>query len=187
MKHRQALQAHISCYHVRALSSEQGETLSDTPNTLGQGNMLRRVQGAIGLEALSRGCGQAHFVEMDPWVVKKCLGPNITAVKMNSECVVHQAKAEDFLQRGLQAGSFAGGAFDFVSVTPPYMLVSYPEIYDLLENSPLLHERSVVIVEYAKQNVKEIRRRMGSLSLLKSRRYGRTYLAIYGNSSAVSV
>ena len=141
------------------------------------------VQGAIGLEALSRGCGQAHFVEMDPWVVKKCLSPNIRAAKLNDDCVVHQVKAEDFLQRGLKAGSFAGGAFDFVSITPPYMLVSYPEIYDLLEDSPLLHERSVVIVEYAKQNIKDIRRHVGRLRLLKSRRYGRTYIAVYGNNS----
>ncbi len=51
-------------------------------------------------------------------------------------------KAEDFLQKALKlpSGRFAGGAFDFVSVCPPYMLVSYEELYDLLEKSPLLHE-----------------------------------------------
>jgi 16S rRNA G966 N2-methylase RsmD len=124
---------------------------------------------------------------MDPWVVKKCLNPNISAAKLNNESVVHQAKAEEFLKRGLKAGSFAGGAFDFVSVTPPYMAVSYPEIYDLLESSPLIHERSVVIVEYSKQNIQDIRRHVGNLSLLKSKRYGRTYIAIYGNNSGVSV
>lgn len=140
------------------------------------------LQGAIGLEALSRGCGQVHFVEMDPWVVKKCLNPNIKSTKLNTQCVVHQVKAESFLERGRKAGSFAGGAFDFVSVTPPYMLVSYPEIFDLLENSPLIHDKSVVIVEYAKQNIKDIRRHVGSLSLIKSRRYGRTYIAVYGNN-----
>jgi 16S rRNA G966 N2-methylase RsmD len=72
-------------------------------------------------------------------------------------------------------------------VTPPYMLVSYPEIYDLLESSPLIHAGSVVMIEYSKQNIKDIRRHVGSLSLLKSRRYGRTYIAVYGSNSAVSV
>jgi 16S rRNA G966 N2-methylase RsmD len=137
------------------------------------------LQGAIGLEGLSRGCAQAHFVEMSPWVVKRCLGPNIQAANFGSQSVVHQMKAEDFLRRSFKGMSFAGGPFDFISVTPPYMLVSYPELYDLLDKSCLLHERSVLIVEYAKQNIPDIRQHVGKLSLLKSRRYGRTYLAVY--------
>lgn len=27
--------------------------------------------GSVGLEALSRGCAEAHFIELDPWVCKK--------------------------------------------------------------------------------------------------------------------
>ncbi len=38
------------------------------------------------------------------------------------------------------ATNLPSGAFDFVSVCPPYLLVSYEELYDLLDVSPLIHE-----------------------------------------------
>lgn len=33
--------------------------------------------GPVGLEALSRGCREVHFIEMDPWVTRNVLGKNI--------------------------------------------------------------------------------------------------------------
>ena len=60
-------------------------------------------------------------------------------------------KAEDFLRRVATTPRAAGGAFDFVSVCPPYLLVSYEELYDLLDVSPLLHPGSVVLVEYPRR------------------------------------
>jgi 16S rRNA G966 N2-methylase RsmD len=134
------------------------------------------------MEGLSRGCSVAHFVEMDNWVISKCLNPNLRSTGLVNRAAVHCMKVEDFLRRALAVPSFAGGPFDFVSITPPYMLVSYTEIYDLLDNSSLIHPRSVVIVEYAKQNIPEIRNIVGPLQLVKSRRYGRTNLAIYAAS-----
>ena len=44
---------------------------------------------------------------------------------------------------------------------------------------PLLQE-SIVIVEYPKKLASLVRERMGPLEKLRDRRYGRTYLAIYG-------
>ena len=49
-------------------------------------------------------------------------------------------RAEDFLKAALRVERFAGGAFDFISVCPPYLLVDYNELYDLLENSPLVRQ-----------------------------------------------
>ena len=103
---------------------------------------------------------------------------------------------------------------------PPYELVDYNEIYDLLHDSPLLHEasaagraggpggeafllsrrgesptcnlsnicppaclpaqESIVIVEYPKKLASLVRERLGPLEKLRDRRYGRTYLAVYG-------
>jgi hypothetical protein len=59
---------------------------------------------------------------------------------------------------------FAGGAFDFISVCPPYLLVSYPELFKLLEGSPLLHERTILFVEYPRQLMSQIPDTLGSLS-----------------------
>ena len=47
-------------------------------------------------------------------------------------------RAEDFLRTAARLERFAGGAFDFISVCPPYELVDYNELYDLLEASPLV-------------------------------------------------
>lgn len=63
---------------------------------------------------------------------------------------------------------------------PPYLLVSYEELYDLLEVSPLLHPGSIVVVEYPQSLKKLIRPRMGPLKRLRDRKYGRTLVAIYG-------
>ena len=143
------------------------------------------MQGAVGLEGLSRGCEEAHFIEMDPWIVKKCLAPNITSTGFASQSVVHTMKCEDFLLRAKSAPGFAGGAFDFISVTPPYLLVSYPQLFDLLEGSQILHDRTVVIIEYSRQNRPDIRDKIGNLSLVRDRKYGRTLLAIYANQAAL--
>ncbi|KAI3438534.1 hypothetical protein D9Q98_000962 [Chlorella vulgaris] len=136
--------------------------------------------GAVGIEALSRGVGQCHFVEMSPWVVGNCLMPNLETCDVEGAAVVHTGKAEDFLRRAQQLSRFAGGAFDFMSVCPPYELVDYEEIFDLLHDSPLLHEESIVIVEYPKKLASLIRDKLGPLEKLRDRRYGRTYMAIYG-------
>lgn len=136
----------------------------------------------MGLEGLSRGCGEGHFVEMDPWVIGKCLNPNIEAAGLKDQVIVHQSSVEHFLRRSLEVPLFAGGAFDYISVTPPYMMVSYSDLYDLLNQSALVHDRSVVIVEHAAQNKPEVRQTIGPLQLVKSRRYGRTFLALYANT-----
>lgn len=63
---------------------------------------------------------------------------------------------------------FAGGAFDFISMCPPYLLVSYPELFKLLEGSPLLHDRTILFVEYPRQLMSEIPDTLGALSKVRS-------------------
>lgn len=55
--------------------------------------------GSVGLEALSRGAAQCHFVEADAWVTKKILGKNIQSCGFSGASVVHSTKAEDFLKK----------------------------------------------------------------------------------------
>jgi 16S rRNA (guanine(966)-N(2))-methyltransferase RsmD len=137
--------------------------------------------GAVGIEALSRGCSEAHFVELSPWVVSNCLQPNLEKCGVEGESIVHTTRAEDFLKRAATVPRFAGGAFDFISVCPPYEAVSYTELYDLLEESPLIHDTSIIVVEYPKKVIHEIRDRIGPLVKLRDRKYGRTYIALYAS------
>merc|ERR1712078_10615 len=96
--------------------------------------------GSVGLEALSRGCSECHFVEMDGWVVRECLRPNIAEV-------------------------------------------SSTELLAALARSPLLHARSWLLVEYAKENADEIPDALGPLEICADRRFGRTFIALYGPSA----
>jgi len=142
--------------------------------------------GSIGIEALSRGAREAHFVEMDAWVARRVLSRNIAACGFERRAVTHTTRAEDFLRRAQGSPRFAGGAFDFVSVCPPYLLVSYPELFDLFEGSPLLGPSTVALVEYPKQLSHEVRATLGPLRRVRDRKYGRTYLALYAGGATAA-
>lgn len=55
--------------------------------------------GSVGLEALSRGARECHFIEADPWVTRKILGRNIDTCGFKRASVVHVTKAEEFLKK----------------------------------------------------------------------------------------
>ena len=158
--------------------------------------------GSVGLEAMSRGVGVCHFVEMDPWTVREVLTKNINKAGMKDEAVIHTMKAENFLlnakcvqermmvtandqggvaeQQPLLRTPYAGGAFDFLSVCPPYKLVDYPSLLDSLATSPLIMPSTYVLVEHAKEDTNAIQDELGPLIKLRERKYGRTYIVIYG-------
>lgn len=45
--------------------------------------------GAVGLEALSRGCQECHFIEMDQTVARDSLARNIAECGLTSQATVH--------------------------------------------------------------------------------------------------
>ncbi|KAK9837565.1 hypothetical protein WJX74_000359 [Apatococcus lobatus] len=126
--------------------------------------------GAVGLEALSRGCSQASFVELDSWVVDKVLEPNLESCGMLQNASIHCMRAEDFVRRSAAGSGRLQKSFDFISVCPPYLQVSYPELFDLLEASSLLHANTVLILEYPKQLAHEMRPQLGPLHKIRDRR-----------------
>ena len=133
--------------------------------------------GAVGIEAMSRGVGEGHFVELSDWVVNNCLSKNIENCKVHDRAVIHTMKAEEYLKR---AASFPTTTpFDFISVCPPYELVSYPELYNLLEASTLIGENTIVLVEYPQKVREHIHDTLGPLTKVRDRKYGRTLLALY--------
>lgn len=71
--------------------------------------------GALGLEALSRGAGRAHFVELSSRSVR-ALRDNARALGAEADLAIHQVDALRFIAN-LQAG-----AFDVAFADPPYRL-----------------------------------------------------------------
>ncbi|XP_057991878.1 uncharacterized protein LOC110673849 isoform X2 [Hevea brasiliensis] len=103
--------------------------------------------GSVGIEAISRGCSEVHFVEMDPWVVSNVLQPNLESTGFLDVSVIHIVRVENFLER---AEKFIGRhrKFDFISVTPPYAEVDYGILMDQISKSALVGEDTFIVVEY---------------------------------------
>jgi len=136
--------------------------------------------GAIGIESLSRGGHEAHFVEMDPWVVSHVLRKNISSLGVENKTKVHTAKVETFLEQHKRSAKAVGGAFDFVSFCPPYYRVSYTDLLTQLDESPLIADHTVLLVEYARSQKPEMKAAIGKrLRRIRDRRYGRTFVALY--------
>lgn len=50
---------------------------------------LEKCAGAVGLEAMSRGCQECHFIEMDPAVARDSLARNIAECGLTHQATVH--------------------------------------------------------------------------------------------------
>ncbi|XP_054800641.1 uncharacterized protein LOC129304843 [Prosopis cineraria] len=133
--------------------------------------------GSVGIEALSRGCSEVHFVEMDPWVVSDVLRPNLEQTEFLDASVIHTVRVENFLER---AEKFVGDSspFDYISVTPPYTQVDYGVLMRQISESLLIGEDTFIVVEYPSRTV--MLDSCGSLVKITDRQFGRTLLAIYG-------
>ena len=53
-------------------------------------------------------------------------------------------------------------------------------MFELLDRSPLIHEDSYVLVEYPLKEQRIVPESLGPLVKIRDRRYGRTFLAIWG-------
>ncbi|OMO52774.1 RNA methyltransferase, RsmD [Corchorus olitorius] len=133
--------------------------------------------GSVGIEAISRGCSEVHFVEMDPWVISNVLRPNLEWTGFLDVSVIHPVRVESFLD---QAERFVGsnGPFDYISVTPPYTQVDYGTLMAQISNSAIVGEDTFIVVEYPLRT--DMLDSCGCLVKIKDRRFGRTHLAIYG-------
>ncbi|MED6192039.1 hypothetical protein PIB30_006539 [Stylosanthes scabra] len=133
--------------------------------------------GSVGIEALSRGCSEVHFVEMDPWVVSDVLRLNLEATGFLDASIIHTVRVEKFFER---ADQFVGnsGPFDYISVTPPYTQVDYEVLMRQISESSLVGEDTFIVVEYPLKT--DMLDSCGCLVKITDRRFGRTLLAIYG-------
>ncbi len=98
--------------------------------------------GAIGIEALSRGCGMAVFVENNREAVA-CIRENLERTKLFQNAVVMQKDvfaAMDQLEK-------EGKSFDMIFMDPPYELLHEKRVLDRLSGSTLIHEETLIIIE----------------------------------------
>lgn len=98
--------------------------------------------GAIGIEALSRGCGMAVFVENDREAVA-CIRENLERTKLFENAAVMQKDvfaALDQLEKERKS-------FDIIFMDPPYDMLHEKRVLNRLSDSMLIHEDTLIVVE----------------------------------------
>lgn len=100
--------------------------------------------GAIGIEALSRGAARAVFVEQDRSALG-CIERNLTRTRLAQNAKV---LAMDVLG-ALQYLKADGSAFDIIFMDPPYRMEWTQRLLQLLIDSPVCGEDTLLVAEEA--------------------------------------
>lgn len=140
--------------------------------------------GSVGLEALSRGVGNAVFVDFAPECIDT-IGENAERCGFQRRSQVVCAKVEDFLPDALAKNG--GKPYSIITITPPYEEVVYSELLTAVATSDCVGEGTIVVVEYPlelKSLPSSIAHRLIGV---RNRRYGRTAIAIYACQPRIDI
>lgn len=128
--------------------------------------------GALGIEALSRGCTYAVFVDKDAKSMavirenlkRTKLSENALCLKMSAEQAIHFLSEKNV-------------SFDLLLLDPPYRLIHMDALLQEIMDKNLLNRGASVIIEHDK--IHEYPNQVGSLVLNKKAVYGGTALSFY--------
>lgn len=125
--------------------------------------------GALGLEAVSRGAGEAVLVEQG----RDALGAirdNVEALDVADRVRVVAARVERALEK-------VDGKFGIVFLDPPYADVRAPEFARVLQAATgLLADQGALVLEHASGDVPPV---VPKLSLDRTRQYGDTAVSLF--------
>ncbi len=133
---------------------------------------LFAAAGGVGIEALSRGADEAHFVETHPEAVR-CLQENLSGLRVADRAVVHEQDAFTFVAERLD--EVAGDRRAIVWADPPY---EGDEAVRLLAHFAATAHPAVdlVIIEHRGDLPAE---GLGRLRVLREKRFGETTVTFY--------
>lgn len=98
--------------------------------------------GAIGIEALSRGCKDATFVENSSIAVR-CIEENLKVTKLNTFATVLTMDAT----QAIATLNRTKRSFDFIFMDPPYNKEYEKQVLQDIKDTSLLHEDTIIIIE----------------------------------------
>ena len=98
--------------------------------------------GGIGIEALSRGAGEAYFVEKARKAVR-CIRENLSHTRLEDGAHVMEMGASEAVSRLERQGK----VFDYIFMDPPYRKGLEDAMLRQLDQSPVCGPDTVVIVE----------------------------------------
>ena len=110
--------------------------------------------GSLGLEALSRGAGQVHFVEKD-FHVSKMLEENINSLNAKSECKIFRMEAVKFSKLAEH------DSYDLILADPPFFKFDIHDAVKNLIEKKFLNPEGVLLIERSIQTKKEDEQALG--------------------------
>ena len=127
--------------------------------------------GAVGLEAISRGCSIVSFLEKNSTACD-CIAKNLTNFKLyeNEQANTFRILNFDFFDRKL----LPKNKFDVVFLDPPYELMKASKIFLRLKELRVTKINSLIIYESNRELEK-----IDGLEILRSRKIGKTYLNFF--------
>ena len=127
--------------------------------------------GAIGLEAISRGCSIVSFLDSDKSACE-CINKNLSNLKLNENNQVNSLRIHnyDFFDESLPPNN----KFDIVFLDPPYELMKPGKVFMRLKELRVTKINSLIIYECNKELEK-----MDGFEILRSRKIGKTYLNFF--------
>ncbi len=156
-----------------------------TSRLQGEGGLAGRAaldlfagSGALGIEALSRGCSAAWFVEVDREALA-VLRANLDALGVAGRARVLPHRVE----RVTAGRELDGVRFDLVLADPPYASGAGPVLRMLANSPPWLLPGALCALEHAARE--ELPPVSGTLHRMWQRAYGGTALSVYAAEGAV--
>lgn len=98
--------------------------------------------GGIGIEALSRGADKAYFVEFGREPLR-CIKANLAKTRLADQAVVLPVE----VTYGISKLEQMGQVFDIIYADPPYKKDFEPKILQLLADSRIVRQGTMVIME----------------------------------------
>ncbi len=127
--------------------------------------------GALGIEALSRGEGNANFVERELGAIN-IIQQNLHTCSFESRATVHRLTTESSITRLASAEPYT-----LILADPPYYDEGAPAAVEAVAASALAGPETVLVYEHHRKL--EPPESLGRLHLHKSRRHGDTVVSIY--------
>lgn len=124
--------------------------------------------GAIGIEAISRGCNKVVFNDSNKQAVK-IIETNLDKIHENAR--VLNLDYEECLFK------LNDTPFDYIFLDPPYAFDEYDKVFELIEKFHLLSKNGIVISEVRKDVY--LKEEYNEVILYKERKYGISKLLYY--------
>lgn len=127
--------------------------------------------GALGIEALSRGCERADFVERDRLACD--------AIRDNLRRADFGARARVLCMPVARALPRLEGAYDLVFLDPPYADRGAASLLDSPAARALLTEEAMIVYEHSRRDSPP--ENLGGLPLQRTRSHGSASVSFYGS------